>query len=337
MTSPCNIDLAVFAYNEEANITALLDTLERQDIGAQPDLSLRVLICANGCTDQTVAVARREIKARGLEETYVVLDLAEGGKSRTWNTFVHDASRPDADYLIFCDADIVIPDRDMLTGLVRFIRDRPALVAAQSRPVKDITYDPQGLSSLDKLISAAAGTLNDWRTSICGQLYVMRAHTARGFHLPVGLPVEDGFVRAMIVTDVFRARAQKGLIDGDDALFHVYASERSIGALIRHQVRIVIGGAINVPIYTRLSNADDPPALLKQAAADPNWLRGLIREALPRRYGYVPRSFLTKRLRGFRAASARRKLVLLVGTGFDAVVYVIAQFKMMRGQGVGFW
>lgn len=225
----------------------------------------------------------------------------------------------------------------MLRRLITFIQDRPAVAAASSRPVKDIAHAPEALTPSEKLIAAAGGTLTDWRKSICGQLYVMRAPVARSFHLPIGLPVEDGFVRAMTLTDVFKGPENLDRIDGDESIFHIYASERSAGALIRHQVRIVIGSAINAPIYTRLTQSRNPPALLREAAADPDWLHELFRKELPCRYGYVPLQFLTKRLNGFWAAGLKRKMIISAGLCFDAIVYIIAQVKMARGEGVGYW
>lgn len=331
------IDIAIFAHNEAHNMDALLATLARQDIAQAPDLSVRFVICANGCTDDTVPVARAIIAGMDGADAYDVVDLAQGGKSRTWNHFVHTASRADADLLMFCDADIILPNADVLRGLVMFLQDRPDVMAASTRPVKDIVHSPENLSLSDRLIAAAGGTLDDWRRNICGQLYVARSATVRKFHLPVGLPVEDGFVRAMIATDVFSIKGDPTKIDGDPALFHVYASERSIGALVRHQVRIVIGGAINRLIYERMTQTDDKQALLKAAADDPDWLTGVVKAELPTSYGYVPRRLLTKRLDGLRGASVKRKGVILLGFGFDLVVYVIAQFKMMRGHGVGYW
>lgn len=332
------IDIGVFAHDEEDSIAALLATLARQDLFARPDLSVRVVVCANGCTDRTVERARGAVAAasRG-GGTWEVLDLAEGGKSRTWNRFVHEASRPDADLLVLCDADIEIPDPGTLSRLARFVESRPEVLATSSRPVKDIVHAPRDLTLRDRIIARAGGTLNDWRQSICGQLYAVRASTARGFHLPVGLPVEDGFVRAMILTDVFRASEDLSRIDGDDRVFHVYRSERGIRALLRHQVRIVIGSAVNSAVFRRLAATPDPPGLLRRAAAEPGWLAGFLREALPRRYGWVPPHFLFWRLGGFRSATPRRRPILLLGWGFDAVVYVLAQAAMARGRGAGHW
>ncbi|MDX8349212.1 glycosyltransferase [Cognatiyoonia sp. IB215446] len=337
MTAIQKVDLAIFAHNEEHNIGAVLTMLAKQSIFENAEISVRIIVLANGCADQTVSVAQTTIRELPHGRHFEVCDLAIGGKSRAWNAFVHETARKDADHLIFCDADIDIPEPDTLDRLLAFVQADPKRVIASSRPVKDIVYAPDNLNYRDKMIAAAGGTLDNWRKAVCGQLYIMRAATARSFHLPIGLPVEDGFVRAMTLTDLFRHPEDLDLIDGDNTIFHVYASERGIRALIRHQVRIVIGSAINAIIFDVVRQSDTPNQLLREAAEDDDWLARTCKSALPRRYGYVPVHFLTKRLSNLRAQSLKRKAILLVGFGFDLVVYVIAQFKMARGTGAGHW
>jgi glycosyltransferase involved in cell wall biosynthesis len=330
------VDVGVFAHNEAAGIAGMVRALQAQEAGG---LDLRVVILANGCRDDTVAQARAAAAATPQIE---VADLTQPGKSRTWNSFVHQLSRPDADVLIFVDADIAFPAPDCLARLALGLAARPALWVLNSQPVKDIQANPAGLSRFDKLIAAAGGGLDDWKTAICGQLYAMRPAAARRFFLPVGLPVEDGFLRAMVLTDVLTGPEEFSRIDGLDGLYHIYASERSLGALLRHQLRIVIGSAINAALFAELREgpADRRHARLQSAAADSDWVGAVLRKRLPAwPYGYVPVHFLTKRLvRGFAAPrSAKRLLVAGAGFGFDAIVYIWAQIRMARGVGAGFW
>ena len=79
------VDLGIFAHDEGARIAAMVAGVLSQ----RHDLDLRVLVLANGCRDNTAAEAR----AAGAE----VAELEDGGKSRTWNRFVHDLSRPEAE------------------------------------------------------------------------------------------------------------------------------------------------------------------------------------------------------------------------------------------------
>jgi hypothetical protein len=146
----------------------------------------------------------------------------------------------------------------------------------------------------------------------------------------------------MVLTDALTGPEDFNRIDGLGGLFHIYASERSIGALLRHQVRIVIGSAINAALFAQLRDlpADRRLPQLQAAAADSGWVGRVIRERLPSwRFGYVPWHFLTKRLtRGLAAPrNAKRLPVVLAGFGFDAIVYIWAQIRMAKGDGAGFW
>ncbi len=317
------VDLGVFAHNEAAGIAAMVAGLRAQKV---PGVDLRLLVLANGCTDDTAARAR----AAGAE----VADLPQGGKSRTWNRFVHVLSRPDADMLVFADADIALPEPDALARLIHGLAARPALWALNSQPVKDTALrGPRTL--VERLALKASGGLDDWKTAICGQLYAMPAARARRFHLPIGLPVEDGFLRAMVLTDGLTAPEDFSRIDGLDGLRHIYASESTLGALIRHQERIVIGSAINAALFAHLRASTDPETELARLASDDSALPDVLRQSLPRApYGFVPLHFLVKRLARARFAKLP---VAILGFGFDAIVYTRAQIRMARGTGAGFW
>lgn len=336
------IDVGVFAYNEERSIGTVLDQLARQTLFTDDVFDARLIVLANGCRDDTAAIARRHAKGRPFE----VLDLAEAGKSRTWNRFVHQATRPGADILIFCDADITLVDDGTLVSLCRMLTENPSVQATSSRPVKDIVHAPGDLTPVERMIAAAGGGLDDWRTAICGQLYAARSSAARSFHMPIGLPVEDGFARAMIATQTLSRPEDLSRIDAREDIFHVYGSERTIGALIRHQTRIVIGSAINAVLFEHLRRL--PPdrsanAELAEAARTPDWLATILRRSLPsRRHGWVPFHFLTKRLtgiarRGGRPRGIKAWLLLAAGFAFDLIVFVRAQIMMARGKGAGFW
>ena len=317
------VDVGVFAHNEALGIAGMLRGLLAQDVGG---LDVRIVVLCNGCTDGTVVAAGGAGVA--------VVDLPQGGKSRTWNRFVHDLARKDADVLVFCDADIRLPEGDALRRLVAGLGD---LWVMNSRPVKDIGFDVAPRGMLDRVIAGASGGLDDWRTAICGQFYAMPAARARRFQMPIGLPVEDGFLRAMVLTDGLTEREDFGRIGGGD-VFHVYASERSVAALIRHQTRIVIGSAINAAVFAHLRGVPMPAhhVELARAAGDAEWLSRVIKAQLPRWFGYVPLHFLTKRVvRAWRQPT--RWPMTVLGFGFDVIVYVNAQVRMAFGTGAGHW
>lgn len=341
------VDVGVFAHNEESGIAAMLTELARQTVFRDPRYSVRVLVLANGCVDDTVKAAGASINAFPDPNSIHVLDLAEGGKSRTWNLFVHEYARPDADILVFCDADISLPKESAIASLADFLETRSDIEAASSLPVKDIDYRPKRLGFVERIISAGGASADKVRTAICGQLYVMRRASASAIRLPVGLPVEDGFVRHAIITHLFSTPKVVSRIDRPWDVMHVYESERRIGPLIRHQIRIVVGGAINAALFSRLVRIRDSggelavQSDLARAASDPTWLSTVLKDELPRAsFGWVPWPFLVARSQSFVNGGdygLRRTLIAVVGFLFDLIVYVLAQAKLARGKGAGFW
>ena len=341
------IHIGVFAHNEQKGIASVLRDLARQDLFSRTDVSARVFVLANGCMDATVSIAQATVRdmVPGVAECFSVLDLPFKGKSRTWNHFVHDLCVDQAD-LIFCvDADIRVPASDILGRMLHRLEESGALVV-NSRPRKDIEVSPARLSFVERMIVLASGTASDYRIAISGSLYLARTSALRGIYMPIGLPVEDGFLRAMIVTRLLTEGEHLERIYGEPEIWHVYESLRDIPALVRHQTRLVMGGAINTVVFdhlcARAAGFPERSALLRAASQDERWLGCVLRSALPRwPSGFVPVHFLVKRLRGLwsrRGTGAGRAMLLAaVGFTFDLLVYMNAQLQMARGKGAGYW
>lgn len=340
-------DIGVFAHNEESNIALLLADLAKQSVFFDSRFSVRVVVLANGCSDNTCRVANDASGNFSNPRSAVVYDLKEGGKSRTWNKFVHNLSNVDAESLIFMDADIRLPNEDTISDLLLFLQQRTDIKAASSLPVKDIDFRPERLKLVEKLISSGSQVTGpSSKTSICGQLYVMRSVAARSIRLPIGLPVEDGFVRHALITELFSRPINTSVIDQPDHVFHVYSSERRISSLLTHQTRIVIGSAINAALFAHfvsMSRRGDHRVVLselEESSCSSTWLPDKIRTLLPTREGWVPLLFLYGRTHAFyetRPHTARQNLMAVLAFGFDLVVYAAAQIKMARGAGAGYW
>lgn len=340
------VDIGIFAYNEEKSIGLLLEDLAKQSAFLSPDIKLQVSILANGCKDDTVKVCNSLIEQSlpALKASTNVYDLKLGGKSRTWNIFTHQLSRADANALIFLDADIRLANPNLLEQLIKSLDENPNLVAVCSKPIKDIEINPTKLSATEKAIVAAGGSSDNWKKAICGQLYILNTAKARTVYMPVGLPVEDGFLRAMLLTDLLSEEENLSIIDGFDDIWHSYESIRSIPELIAHQTRIIIGSAINSAIFKYLrrqgTSFQNRQEILKSASTDELWLEKVISTSLPRLpHGYVPFHFITKRIKNiFNGRLSGKKLTIgVAGLLFDLLVWLIASYKMARGKGVGYW
>lgn len=343
----CIIDIGVFAYNEAKNIASLIADVARQTVFARPEIDIRLLILANGCTDDTVqrATAARDGLEPDLAGRIEVMDFERGGKSRTMHRFIQKEARGEVDLLGFMDADIRLPETDTLERMIEQLLTRPALQTFTSRPVKDVSLNSEGSSLISRIIASGGGGLTDYRNAICGQLFMMRAPMARQIGLPDGLPVEDGFIRAMMLTDLLSAPEDFERIDGDPEVYHIYESIRSIPELIRHQTRIVIGSAVNAVLFSKIrkdtKTLEEAHALLMEASTDENWLVQVLNEHLPTRpYGYVPFIYLVWRLQAYREnkkTGLKSFLMLILGFGFDIVVYIRASFHMMTRPSAGYW
>lgn len=341
-------DIGIFAHNEEAALPRMLEDVLKLQWTGNPDLDVMFHFLANGCTDGTADIARDHVDCFASSEVppLSVVEFEQGGKSRTWNRYVHEIARPDAELLLFMDADIRLPDSNVVDKLITRMRADPKLVAFSSRAVKDIVYEPVKLGFVARLIASGAEQTHDYRKSIRGSLYGLEADFARSLTLPIGLPVEDGFVRAMVLTNLLSEPEDLSRIDGDPEVFHLYESLQTVGELLQHQKRIVVGSAVNSALFT-LIRREAPTraaaeAFLREAGMSEDWLPQRLKQELPRLpYGYVPFQFLTKRLKfalttgrwpGFRGLAT-----LIAGFALDLYAYVSATLQMLRGRAAGYW
>ena len=97
-------NIVMFAYNEAHNIANSIRSIHTS-VGKHLG---QFFVIANGCTDNTAAVAEK-IK-RDLDFTQMhVIDIAIGDKCNAWNTYIHEYS---GDYALhfFVDADVIFSE-----------------------------------------------------------------------------------------------------------------------------------------------------------------------------------------------------------------------------------
>ena len=119
------VAVAIFAHQEERRIAGCLGSLPLD----RPDTIFHVLV--NGTTDRTVARARAAAAGR---PHVIVHDIAAGGKSRTWNHFVHHLLTGTEDTIIFLDGDAQIAPGS-IDALVADLAAHPQANAAAGMPV----------------------------------------------------------------------------------------------------------------------------------------------------------------------------------------------------------
>jgi len=347
-TSP-NVSVGILARNEQAGIAQIISDLGQQTLLTDGGPRVEVHVVANACTDATVEVARRAFGAGPFADLGVdttVHELLEGGKSNAWNEFVHRIVPNATDFVIFLDGDIRLPAPHSLKLMLEGLGAHPAAVVAVDRSVKDVELEsPNGL--IERLIKLATGTATDPRTAIAGACYCVRYAEVRRIWMPVGLPGEDGFLRAMLLTSNFEQPEQLDRLLFVDGAYHVFESVRDVGGVIRHNVRLAIGTAVNILLFGHMRHlleqgVDVAPYVKRRNEEDPAWVNNLIRERLQVSYFPLEWRFVSRRLRRVHntpalARSVKPWVVAMFGASFDLIVFLKATWLMRKGAGAGYW
>lgn len=345
------LSLGIFAHNEEQNIRTTIESLFGQSLfkpAAQGDLdlcSIEILCLANGCTDRTVQVAQEYSPEAASKINYRVLEISAGGKSRTWNAFVHALSDPAADFLILMDADIVFERDDVLEQLLRRLLADPHAYVATDTPVKEFTRATENLSLADRGSLAASEQKSNIGV-LCGQLYCARSEALRLIWLPPELPVEDGYLAAMLTTSGFTSPTDLSRIAWVPTARHFFRTHRSLRGYIAHEARIIVGSTINSWVFSLLWKAGQKghagAFVQTQNAADPAWLSRLIEQKVRAGGAWlIPAHFMLWRLEPLKGQSlprmVRRAPIALAATALNLVACARANAILKRENAAAHW
>jgi glycosyltransferase involved in cell wall biosynthesis len=337
------IAIGVLAHNEEAVIGATLKSLLDQSVFTDAGIRKDVFVIANGCKDGTAALARKTLAplAGRSDASARVVELAEAGKANAWNVFVHQAAPADVDHFVLLDADIEFAAADVIARLLDCLAKFPEAEIATDQPTK--RFGPGG-GPLRPLIRMLQKTASDGAHAISGQLYAARASTLRGIEMPIGLVVEDGFLRAMVLTNNFAEPEQLARIKRADGAAHFYRPYQDFKSIFRYERRQAAGTAINRLVYDafrgwRADGLDLLAETRRRNRADPNWVEALIAAKAASGEALIPKAYIYRRVRGFGkggpAALVKAPLVL-VAIAYDAFV-ARAAARQLRTRAGAHW
>lgn len=346
------VSIGVLAYNEENTIASTIEQLFLQDVFYLPDCEVQLVVVANGCTDKTSIVAKDVLQKNKIEKDFVfdTINLKQAGKSNAWNEFVHTHSWQDADYVILVDADIEFGSTNVLKRLVETLVENVNANVSIDLVKKDIEKKIK-----KDVISHLSLKLSDSKKSnthkaIAGSLYCARGQVIRSIYMPNGLPVEDGFLRAMIVTDNFTHLDDNSKIIIVDDVCHYFQAVLSPLSLYRHEKRLIIGIVINAIIYNHLwaevkkQSIGAGEIVRKLNETDRDWLIHLI-EQYKNKHGFwlVPRSIITKHINNvIKSERPIIKKMVLVPIGIfaslaSAIIALDVNFFFRKNNGIGYW
>jgi len=290
---PVALSIGILAWNEEASIGPMLDSLFAQSLFrllAERGERCEIICLANGCTDHTVAVTRGIFKRAEYTHPYReglhawVAEIPEPGRNGAWNRFIHEFSAREARFLCVMDADILFNRPDTLELVLAALERDPLLGGASDWPLKDISLKPRK-SLRDRLSLAGSEMTGKIAGRLNGMLYCLRTEIARNLYLPRDLSAnDDGFFKAAICTDFFRAPLDPTRVVSVREATHLYEPYLSLRDVINNQKRQMIGQTFVHLLLDRylpalcaregLSLAD---AIRKLDEEDPQWLRRIVR------------------------------------------------------------
>jgi glycosyltransferase involved in cell wall biosynthesis len=193
---PCAV--ALFAHNEGPNLRAAVESLR----AAAGDREIAVAVLLNGCTDNSLAVAR-QLASEWPAVVPVEIPLAD--KAGAWNVYVHHVSAGErfarAAVHVFTDGDVRVTP-ESLQALTQALDEVPRANAAGGMPITGRDRERW------RRRMVAGGTL-------AGALYAVRGSfvarlRAQAIRIPAGLIGEDWLVSWLAGTDLQLAGAPDG-------------------------------------------------------------------------------------------------------------------------------
>ena len=347
-SSPALVSMAIFAWNEESGITSTLESLFQQSVFtklAEQKIRCEVFCVLNGCEDGTARVATEFFaawkKSSPLAD-YVhcgVADIREKGKLNAWNEYVHKISSRAAKTLFMMDADILIHLPNTLWNMFQTLEQDKAANISIDRPCKDIVFKAK--KNLREQISVAmSGLTAAAPAQLCGQLYCIRAETARKIYLPKDLSAcEDGFIKALVCTDSLTQPVQANRIRLAPEAEHTFEAYTSPGAILKNQKRQIMGQTMvhllidgelkQLPLAERENLAAQ---LKNREIADPQWLKKLIAAHMKRTkyFWKLYPGLLGQRFKAFENLSPAKRVLSFPAAFAGAVAATPAAFLAWR-------
>lgn len=339
---PLKITIGILAWNEEKTIQDTLKSLFAQRLFAlalDTQNHIEVVCVPNGTSDDTADRAQAFFDRNSAGDRVVcsVRAVPQAGKANAWNLLVHQFSDPASDFYFFLDADITIDHPCTLSNMLQALLNHPRAQVATDLPQKHIQFKER--KSLFDYVQEFLGKLTQASPAqLSGQLYCIRGPMARRIWMPTGLMIEDGFLKDMVVTNLFQSAADDSTIVRADEASHIFTSYWRARDLFRHQIRQAVGQTMNYVVEKWLrkqlprAGIDIGEVIRERNQTDPHWVRQLMQDHGQRHWwALYPGAFLGRwrKLRNLRIG--RRILyfpVALAASLFDLPVFVVANFRL---------
>lgn len=293
MSDKLNISVGVVAWNEESSIAAALESILHQSIfekAGKLGLETELIVIANGCTDRTVEVTAQFFEKERLrfpEGGPVDLRLEvvpEAGFANAWNLLAHTFSRPEANFIFFVNADIVIDQSDAFERMLNTIQKDYDMKVISPVGHKHIE-GAHGKTFGDRInLAVTRFTERNHVAQVRGQCFCARANAMRTVWLPKRFPgAVDGAFKRMIICDMASIPdnpARVGIAMDASYTFEAYRTFREI---YYRRVRLFVGQTFIETLMRHLKTMREEQPDLNMTAylrardeADPAWIHRLV-------------------------------------------------------------
>jgi glycosyltransferase involved in cell wall biosynthesis len=360
MSDILKLSVGVVAWNEESSITVALESILKQSIFRSTkglDCETELIVIANGCTDRTVEVTEEFFKKAQLEfpdggPVRLRLEVVpEAGFANAWNLLAHTYSRPDADYIYFVNADIVIDQNDAFEQMLRRLQRDYAMRVIS--PVGNKHIEAAKCKSLcDRLnLAVTRFTEKNQTAQVRGHCFCACAPAMRAVWLPKYFPgAVDGCFKRMIVSDMASAEdnpARIGLALNASYTFEAYRTFRDI---YFRRVRLFVGQTFIEVLMRHLKIMRDEQPKVNLTAylrardeTDSSWLHRLVQLNIHVNglFETMPSPWFRFRFWNNPKISRFRKLGMLpiavIAFIFDIPVFLSAAWRLKTGRVSDVW
>lgn len=334
------VSIGIFAHNEADCIVDMLQQFRLQSIFSQPNPP-EIVVLENGSSDNTAGLAKEALQRFYNGIPSKVESLKIGDKGNTWNEFVHRICSRDSDVLMFVDADIELGCDQTLENLLSGLIADPTARVAVSEPLKDIAKKEQH-SGMEKLSLSASTAGRSGPARLAGSLYCGRTEFMRQLCIPRGLLVEDGFIRAMVLTSQFSEPEDVNRMIASPDTCHYFEAVTQPGPLFRHERRLAIGTELNIMLFAWavriLTEGKDVCEEIRALnETQPGWVRDMALEQLKQgTFEFHTKSYVFKQWHAWKKLDLKSKIRSLPGLlarlGLNMAVVISAKKSLRSGQ-----
>jgi glycosyltransferase involved in cell wall biosynthesis len=245
------LSVGVVAWNEETSIVAALQSILKQTLfrnARSLGVETELIVVANGCTDRTVEVTTAFFeKMRGefpkISGVRLRLeDVPEAGFANAWNLLAHTYTRPDADYIYFVNADIVIAQPGAFESMLNELQKNKELQVVSPAGRKHIEA-AKCKTLCDRLnLAVTRFTEKNQTAQVRGHCFCARAAAMRSVWLPKRFPgAVDGAFKRMIVSNLAATDDQPARIGLVSSAGYTFEAYRTFADIYNRRVRLFVG------------------------------------------------------------------------------------------------